>query len=323
MSTHFSDRLIEAVERCGAPICVGIDPVVERLPPSVLAEYGIEAATGASPAMVDSRRIAQAFVAYGRGLINSVSSLAPVVKINVAFFERYHVEGLRAYLELIRLAHQAGLLVIGDVKRADIGHTSEAYAAAQLGGSREIEGHEVPLADAITINPYFGTDGVKPFVDCAAQHGRGVFVLVQTSNDSAAELQNMTLANGALVSEHVAKLVDGWSNPPTLIGRHGFSCVGAVVSPRDREATERLRKSMPHCLFLVPGFGAQGRTADEVALCFREDGRGAIVNASRSVGFAYSEPKYSDRSGGDWRRCIQDACRDFHAAVRAVIPGRG
>jgi len=208
-------------------------------------------------------------------------------------------------------AKAAGLLVIGDVKRADIGHSSTQYAVAHLGT-------DAALPDAVTVNPYFGYDAIKPFVDIARTTGGGLFVLVQTSNETAAQVQGLTLADGSTVCQSVARLAQSWAGAEGLIGKSGYSCVGAVVSPRDLESTVRIRELMPNCIFLVPGFGAQGRTADEVAKCFKTDGTGAIVAASRSVIYAYEDKKYRDL-GADWPRCVREACEEFVATVRSSV----
>ncbi len=315
MTAHFADRLIEAIERRNAPVCVGLDLQMERLPESILEEAGVsdpgEAAPGRQPA--DSSAAAKALKAFGEEIIQITAPIVPAVKINIAFFEMHGVEGIRAYLDLVRAAHRAGLLVIGDVKRADIGNTSQRYARAHLTDDARVGSDAV--ADAITVNPYFGFDSIEPFVAVAVRERRGVFVLVQTSNPSAAEIQGLALSEGGTVAERIGTLVHEWSRSDGLVGDRGYSCVGAVVSPRDVETTIRLRRNMPRCLFLVPGFGTQGRSAEEVAHCFDGAGRGAVVNASRSVVYAFDEPRYRERYGVDWRRAIQDACEEFVLAV--------
>jgi|CXWL01.1.fsa_nt_gi orotidine-5'-phosphate decarboxylase len=291
----FADRLTAAIKAKNAPVCVGLDPLIERLPKPFNRIAPI-------------RDIEQ----YGSAVIEAVADLVPAIKINIAFFEPYGPSGIETYHQLTALAHQKSLIVIGDVKRADIGHTSAQYAKATLEGDSE------GVADAATVNPYFGWDGVGPFVEAAQKNNRGVFVLVQTSNESASQVQGLMLQNGQTVCQHVAALVQEWAAASGRIGRSGYSCVGAVVSPRDLESTVRIRSLMPNCIFLVPGFGAQGRTADEVAKCFKPDGTGAIVAASRSVIFAYDEPKFKDRKE-DWKSCIRDACIDFVQSVNSVI----
>jgi len=309
--THFSDRLLNEVRRKGTAACVGFDPVLDKLPSDVRRSCGVGRVTAQAPATcVDSTAAAGAFLAFGKGVIDAVADQVAVIKINIAFFEPLYAEGIRVYHELVGEARKAGLVVIGDVKRADIGHTTAQYAEAQLGGSETNSPMFLSTPDAVTVNPYFGIDGVQPFIDRARSIGRGLFVLVQTSNESAAEVQGLPLADGSIVSDQVAVLVNRWANEPSLIGNSGYSCIGAVVSPRDVESTRRIRAAMPQSIFLVPGFGAQGRTAEEVAVCFKADGTGAIVNASRSVLYAFDSPKYRGK-GVDWKSCITKSCRDF------------
>jgi orotidine-5'-phosphate decarboxylase len=301
--SNFADRLMAAIAARGTPACVGLDPLPEKLPRGLkpIAEAG-----------ADSN--AQAILQFGRGVIEAIAAMVPAIKINIAFFEPFGEHGLRAYSMLIREAHAAGLMVIGDVKRGDIGHTSGQYAKAHLSDGPEGSG----VADAITVNPYFGSEGVSPFVEAAQVTGRGLFVLVQTSNESAAQVQGLELPNGLTVCQEVARLVQDWASADGLIGSGGYSCVGAVVSPRDLESTARIRELMPNCIFLVPGFGAQGRTVDEVATCFTPDGTGAIVTASRSVIYAYDEPKYRD-AGPSWKEAVRAGCRDFVESLRQVL----
>lgn len=277
---------------------MGLDPLVERLPGPVREAHGDEPWT--------------ALHLYGREVIRAVAAHVPAIKINIAFFEPYHGEGIRVYYQLVGEAKAAGLIVVGDVKRADIGHSSTQYAVAHLGDGG------VALPDAVTVNPYFGFDAIKPFVDAARTRGGGLFVLVQTSNESASQVQGLTLADGSTVCQSVARLVQSWAKADGLVGKSGYSCVGAVVSPRDLESTVRIRALMPNCIFLVPGFGAQGRTAGEAAKCFKPDGRGAIVTASRSVIYAYEDAKYRS-AGVDWQECVAAACKEFVATVREVL----
>ena len=288
--------------------------MVERLPGPVREAHGDEPWT--------------ALLLYGREVIRAVAAHVPAIKINIAFFEPYHAEGIRVYYELVAEAKAAGLLVIGDVKRADIGHSSTQYAVAHLGDGdarSPLPPRHAPSArtkvafpDAVTVNPYFGYDAIKPFVDLAQTTGGGLFVLVQTSNESASQVQGLTLADGSTVCHAVARLVQSWAGAEGLIGKSGYSCIGAVVSPRDLDSTVRIRAFMPDCIFLVPGFGVQGRTADEVAKCFNSDGTGAIVTASRSVIYAYEDAKYRS-AGVDWQECVAAACKEFVATVREVL----
>jgi orotidine-5'-phosphate decarboxylase len=320
METHFGDRLVKAIREKDAPVCVGLDPLIGRFPPALLNSLGLgEVTSGGPEAGVDPASAAEAMLTFGREVIQIVAPYVPVIKINIAFFERYHADGVRAHFQLVKEARQAGLIVIGDVKRADIGHSATQYAYGQLAPPTAISDRSLDTPDAVTVNPYFGYDAIRPFVEVAREAGRGLFVLVQTSNESAGEVQGLTLCDGSKLCEHVAQIVQSWSSGAGLIGSRGYSCIGAVVSPRDLESTERIRTMMPNCIFLVPGFGAQGRTGDEVARCFKPDRTGAIVNASRSVIYAYQSERYHDACGDDWQRCIELGCKDFVSAVRSAL----
>lgn len=315
MSENFGDTLIEAIQAKNVPACVGLDPLLDRLPPSVLSEAGLTPKIDAQSPSLPAEAVADALRTFGRGVIEAIAPHVPAIKINIAFFERHHQAGLNVYHELVSYARQHGLLIIGDIKRADIGHSTTQYAEAHLAS----QDNSWVSPDSVTVNPYFGLDGVKPFIEIARQQGRGLFVLVQTSNESANEVQGLMLENGETLCQQVARLVETWACEKSLVGRHGYSCIGAVVSPRDIPSTQLIRSLMPSCIFLVPGFGAQGRTADEVRHCFKEDGTGAIVTASRSVIYAYQSGANNGESENDWRKCIEEGCKEFVAAVRTVV----
>lgn len=313
---HFADLLTARMRELRAPVCVGIDPQLHLLPRELREHHRLDPLKDRPPVNPTERQAAaDAIVAHGMAVLDAVANVVPAVKINIAFFEPMQEAGLTAYRSLVSEAHRRGLLVIGDVKRADIGHTSTMYAWAHLGAAGVVDDS---LADAITINPYFGVDGVEPFIAVARATGRGLFVLVRTSNPSAAHVQGLPLADGGTLGERVATQVDQWSRGEGLVGGLGFSLVGAVVAPRDVRAAREARERMPHCLFLVPGYGAQGLSAADVASCFRPDGTGAIVNASRSVIYAYDQPRYRERSN-DWKQCITDACAEFVHEIRAAV----
>ncbi len=318
MAVHFADRTMSAIREKRAPVCVGFDPLMERLPKALLDEVGVSMTSNGEVAEgVDRETIAEALRRFGREVIQIAASYIPIIKINIAFFERYHAEGVQAYRDLVRFASEAGLIVIGDVKRADIGHSTTQYAHAQLSCGSE-SASSAP--DAVTVNPYFGFDAIRPFVEIAREQGRGLFVLVQTSNQSAAEVQGLSFPDERTVCQKVGELVQTWAESDGLVGECGYSAIGAVVSPRDIPSTERIRTLMPNCIFLVPGFGAQGRTAQEVARCFKPDGSGAIVTASRSVIYAYQQEQIRQAHGDDWRKCIDQGCKDLIDAVRTVVP---
>lgn len=295
---HFADRLLQACEHKGAPVCVGIDPVLERLPADLQRPSA------------DPAEAAEAFAAFVEGVIDAVAELVPCVKLQSACFERYHWAGVQVYHRMIDLARQRGLLVIGDAKRGDIGISAEHYAAGCLGDPLQPEIELGP--DALTINSYFGHDGVQPFMDLAARQNKGLFALVRTSNPGGDAIQGLKLADGGTVADAVANLVAQWGD--TALGFSGYSLLGAVVGATKRQDAARLRTLMPRQIFLVPGFGAQGGSADDVRACFHPDGRGALITASRSVLFAYDK-----KPGGDWRRAIAEAAIDLKQQVNAIL----
>jgi orotidine-5'-phosphate decarboxylase len=276
---HFADRLSAAIARTGSPVVVGLDPRLDALPAGIVTaccqQYG-----------ATLQAAAEAVWQFNRGIIDAVHDLVPAVKPQLAFYECYGVEGMRALARTIQYAQEAGLLVIADAKRNDIGSTATAYADAFL-GAPDLFGQGRPsdfAVDALTVTPYLGWDGIEPFVACARQYGKGLFVLVKTSNRSSGEVQDL-LVNERPLYEHVGALVEAWGADTR--GACGYSAVGAVVGATFPEQGRRLRALMPHTFFLVPGYGAQGATAADVVGCFDAAGHGALVNASRSIIFAY------------------------------------
>ena len=311
MAECFADRLIESIISKGTPGIINIDPVIERLPERIACKRSeSESSPSEALALLED---------FSRRLIGIVAPLVPAVKINIAYFEPYHGSGVQAYYELVQYASDAGLIVIGDVKRGDVGHTATMYARAQLGGSGGPSAASAPTPDAVTVNGYFGWDGVKPFVDIAKAEGKGVFILVRTSNESAASIQDLTAADGRKVHETVASLVDGWAEASGTLGTCGFSSIGAVVATRNPADAAKLRAAMPRSILLVPGYGAQGGRAEDFLPYFNDDGVGALVAAGRSVIFAHESAKYRDRFGDDWERCVEEACRDFVSDLGRVV----
>jgi orotidine-5'-phosphate decarboxylase len=276
---HFADRLCAAIARTGSPVVVGLDPRLEVLPASILAACRRQ--YGTTP-----RAAAEALWQFNRGIIDAVHDLVPAVKPQLAFYACYGVEGMRAFAHTVQYARQAGLLVIADAKCNDIGSTAAAYADAFL-GVPDLFGSETQsdfAADALTVTPFLGRDGIEPFVARARQCGKGLFVLVKTSNPSSSEVQDI-LVNGHPLYENLGALVEAWGADNR--GACGYSAVGAVVGATFPAQGRRLRALMPHTLFLVPGYGAQGATAADVVGCFDTAGQGALINASRSIIFAY------------------------------------
>jgi orotidine-5'-phosphate decarboxylase len=279
---NFADRLLAAVKQKGNPVCVGLDPRLDQLPRELRARA--ERDHGRTP-----RAAAEAILAFNRALLDALADVAPVCKPQIAFYEEHGAEGLRAYAETIRHAQGQGLLVISDAKRGDIGTTAEAYARAHL--TAKSGGFD---ADALTVNPYLGAETLQPYLDAGSGAGKGIFVLVKTSNPGSGDLQDMPV-NGRPLYERVAEMVRKLGAAHR--GASGFSAVGAVVGATYPEQARQLREMLPETIFLVPGYGAQGATAKDVAAAFRADGQGAVVNSSRGIIFAYQQEPYAKRYG--------------------------
>jgi orotidine-5'-phosphate decarboxylase len=240
------------------------------------------------------------------------------VKFQSAFFERYLSDGVEAYFSLIHHAKELGLLVIGDVKRGDIGSTAEAYAAGHLAEPVDGETEEVATPDAITVNPMLGLDTLAPFIRAAQENFKGLFVLVRTSNPGSAELQDAPLASGITWSEMLADKLNALATDPANIGRRGFSSIGAVVGATQPHTMRSLRERLPKSIFLLPGYGIQGATAEMTRAAFI-NGSGAIVSASRSIIYAHKEKKYSAQFGDDWEKCVEAAVGDMKREISGII----
>jgi orotidine-5'-phosphate decarboxylase len=288
----FSDRLAEAVERKRTQLVVGLDPRVDLLP----VELGGEAVLGRAGA-------AAAVTRFCRGIVDAVAPYAVAVKPQVAFYEALGADGWAALEDACAYARDAGMLVIADGKRGDIGSTARAYAAAFL----EPRGPSPALADALTVNPYLGGDAVDPFLAACRRHAAGVFFLVRTSNAGAADLQDAVLADGRPVWRHVADLVHEWG--AELVGARGLSSVGAVVGATVPRAVGEARRAMPQAILLLPGVGAQGASPADVARAFTSGPASALVNASRSVIYAFRD------AGDDWRSAAAREAARLSAAI--------
>lgn len=287
MAKNFADQLIEAIKKKGNPICVGLDPRLEQIPDFLLAK--IQKDSDLSP----TEMAATALLEFNKGIIDAVADLVPVVKPQIAFYEIYGADGIRAYQQTLKYAKEKGVLTIADAKRNDIGSTAAAYAQSFLGEVEIFPGTEnevvAPIfdADSLTINAYLGWDGVRPFVEECEKYDRGLFVLVKTSNKSSGDLQDLVMDDGRAVYEIMGHYVDSWG--ADYIGESGYSLIGAVVGATYPEEAKKLRRIMPNSIFLVPGYGAQGGGAEDVAPCFNADGLGAIINSSRGIIFAYEK----------------------------------
>jgi orotidine-5'-phosphate decarboxylase len=311
MDDVFADRLIAAIEAKGSPICVGIDPIFEMLPDAVAGPAAKRNANDAEAAI-------DAIFAFTTAVLKIVAPHVPCVKFQSAYFEKYLWEGVEAYYSLVQEAAGMGLLVIGDVKRGDIGSTATAYAAAHLAEPPFDEHDDVRLPDAITVNPMLGIDTLDPFVQTAKDYGKGLFVLVRTSNPGSAELQDVKLEDGRTWSEMLADKLHAVAMQPALMGTRGYSSLGAVVGATQAHTMQCLRKRLANSFFLLPGYGAQGATADMTRAAFNADGRGALVSASRSILYAHREKKYADFAG-DWQRCVERAVMEMKEDVARVL----
>lgn len=277
--------LCDAIEKKKAPVVAGLDPALKMIPEGMLkAAYEAHGET--------LRGAAEAILAFNRELIDHLHDIVPAVKPQIAMYERYGYEGVRAYAETIRYARDKGLFVIGDIKRGDIGSTASAYAEGHLGRVKVGQNAFAPFEeDFATVNAYLGSDGVKPFIEICEKEDKGIFVLVKTSNPGSGELQDKRLQDtDKTVYEQMAAFVDEWGSA-CMDGR--YSDVGAVAGATYPEIGARLRELMPHTFFLVPGYGAQGATAADLKPFFHADGTGAIVNSSRGIIAAWQQEEYA------------------------------
>lgn len=302
-------KLIEKIQKTKAPICVGLDPMLNYIPEHILkksmGEFG-ETLEGAADAIWN----------FNKEIVDATCDLIPSVKPQIAMYEQFGIEGLKVYEKTVRYCQEKGLYVIGDAKRGDIGSTSAAYATAHLGKVKV--GNTVCTAfntDFLTVNPYLGTDGVKPFVDVCKAEDKGLFVLVKTSNPSSGEFQDQ-LVNGRPLYELVAEKVVEWG-ADCMDG--AYSNVGAVVGATYPEMSAILRKLMPKTYFLVPGYGAQGGTAKDLKPCFNEDGLGAVVNSSRGIIAAYKQEKYARFGAEHFAEASRQAVIDMAADINSVL----
>ncbi|HBG28739.1 MAG: orotidine 5'-phosphate decarboxylase [Planctomycetes bacterium GWF2_41_51] len=303
MASHFADRICKAVKEKKTPLIVGLDPVYSRLPKAIRSQKGMNDSKSAA-ASID------AVLDYSMKVLKIIAPLVPAVKINIAFFEKYLWEGVESYYSLISEAQDLDLEIVGDVKRGDIGHTAQSYALAHL-QNPELKGFEdVLAADAITINGFAGSEGILPFAEIADKQGKGVFVWVRASNPSAAVIQDFADASGMKMYEKLAEITAEIANQSARIGTSGYSNIGMVVGGTTSEQTAALRQKYGKIIFLVPGFGSQGATAADCMKFCKPDGTGALINASRSIIYAYEDEKYITQFGDNWEKCIEQAVLD-------------
>lgn len=281
---NFADTLNAAILKKQSQLCVGLDPRLDRMPPHLLEKYRSQEPQGCG---CGRKEAAACIEEFSGAVIEAIAPHAVAVKLQLACFEMFGPAGMRSFKKLCDRARTAGLIVIADAKRGDIGVSAEAYSTAYLGQPEGLDGPIKPLnIDALTVNPLFGSDGIEPFLADCQRFGKGIFILVKTSNPGSADLQDLSVtADGAILFyERVADLVAGWGEG--LIGESGYSSVGAVVGATHPETLARLRQRLPQTLLLVPGVGAQGAGAAEAAQAFDSQGLGAIITASRSIIYA-------------------------------------
>ncbi|MBW8001397.1 MAG: orotidine-5'-phosphate decarboxylase [Planctomycetes bacterium] len=303
MANHFADRLYDAVKAKKTALTVGLDPVYSRLPDAIKSHRDMNDEFDAAAAV-------DAIFDFCTQTLRIIAPMVPAVKLNIAFFEKYLWEGIEAYYSLIAEADELGIEVIGDVKRGDIGHTAELYAAAHLQNSELIGLEDTLTPDAITINGFAGTEGIEPFAKMADAQGKGVFVWVRATNPSSAAIQDFENADGQKLYEKIAEIVAEVADQPQRIGTSGYSNIGMVVGGTTNDVTAALREKYEKIWFLVPGYGSQGASAEDCIRFCKADGTGALINASRSIIYAYERPQYKEQFGDDWKRCIEQAVID-------------
>lgn len=303
------NQLVDKIKKTNAPIVVGLDPTMKLIPPYILeTAYKEQGETFAA--------VSEAIWQYNKGIIDAVADLIPAVKPQIAMYEQFGIEGIIAFKKTVDYCKEKGLVVIGDIKRGDIGSTSTAYALGHLGkikiGNTVCRGFD---EDFVTVNPYLGTDGIKPFIEVCKEEQKGIFVLVKTSNPSSGEFQDR-IVDGRPLYEWVGQKVADWGLE--CMGNE-YSYVGAVVGATYPEMGKVLRKLMPKTYILVPGYGAQGGKGADLAPFFNEDGLGAIVNSSRGIIAAYQQEKYSRFGEENYadasRAAVEDMILDLKTAL--------
>ena len=307
------NKLVDKIVKTNAPVVVGLDPMMKYIPEHVQKEafeqYG-ETLEGA----------AEAIWQYNKAIIDNIYDIVPAVKPQIAMYEQFGIEGLKVFQKTVDYCKSKDLVVIADIKRGDIGSTSAAYAVGHLGkvavGSKT---YSVFGEDFATVNPYLGTDGIKPFVDVCKEEKKGIFVLVKTSNPSSGEFQDR-LIDGKPLYELVGAMVNEWGKD--TIGESGYSSVGAVVGATYPEMGKVLRKIMPKSFILVPGYGAQGGKAADLVHYFNEDGLGAIVNSSRGIIAAYKQEAYAKYGAENFGDASRAAVEAMVADIKGALENR-
>lgn len=297
------DKLIDAIIKTDNPSVIGLDTCLDYLPEEMLVN--VKSLEDAGNAIYE----------FNKNIIDKIAGVVPAVKVQVAYYEMYGYQGMKAFADTIKYARHCGLMVIADVKRNDIGSTAGCYSKAYLSGVKVGENNMTPFeSDFITVNGYLGSDGILPFVKDCEEKEKGLFILVKTSNPTSGELQDQKFENGNTLYEEMGDLVEKWGT--STIGKYGYSSIGAVVGATHREQAEIIRNRNPHTFFLIPGYGAQGGKADDLAVCFK-DGIGGIVNSSRAILCAYKKEKYQGMNYADAAlKASIDMREDLNKAIK-------
>lgn len=317
-------KLIDAIGKTNAPVVVGLDPNLSFVPRFLQEKAREEAGSISDPS--DPARdpnlvaAAEAVWEFNKGIVDAIYDIVPAVKPQIAMYEQFGLPGLAVYDRTVRYCREKGLIIIGDVKRGDIGSTSASYAKAHI-GRIEVGQNRIPVFDVdfATVNPYLGSDGVEPFVDVCNSCDKGIFVLVKTSNPSSGEFQDVLTRDGVPMYELVGQKVREWG-AKSMDGR--YSNVGAVVGATYPEQGERLRKLMPETFILAPGYGAQGATAKDLSAFFDEEGAGAIVNSSRGIIAAHTKDAYREFGPEGFAQAARAASIDMIEDLRRAIAER-
>lgn len=301
------DTLLQKIEACGNPTAVGLDTHFDYLPDEM------------KKSCKTPEDAAKAITEFNYTLIDRLHKYVPAVKVQVAYYEMYGVAGMQAFCDTLRAAKAAGLVTIADCKRNDIGSTAACYSAAYLGRVRIGEKEFEPFpADFLTVNGYLGTDGLDPFIADCRKYDKGIFALVKTSNPSGGQLQDKEMKEGGTLYENMARLVCDAGKE--LTGKYGYSDVGAVIGATHPKQAEDVRKKFPHLFFLIPGYGAQGGSADALTVCFDAQGRGGIVNNSRGIICAYRNEKYRGQS---YAQAAENAVLAMREDIAAALAKAG
>ncbi|MCJ7855699.1 orotidine-5'-phosphate decarboxylase [Lachnospiraceae bacterium NSJ-143] len=304
------DTLIDKIKKTENPTVVGLDPRLSFIP-GFIKEECIEK-FGKTP-----KAVAESFLAFNKAVIDAVYDLIPAVKPQIAMYEMLGVDGIDCFIKTCEYASDKGLAVIGDIKRGDIASTAEAYSDGHI-GMIDVEGvkHNIFHEDFITVNPYLGWDSIEPYLSNCREFEKGLFVLVKTSNPNSGQLQDLDIG-GLTLYQKVGKLVEEWGEG--LRGKYGYSSIGAVVGATHPDQAKNLRQIMPHTFFLVPGYGAQGGKAEDLAVCFDSDGLGAIVNSSRGIIAAYKKEQYRKFGEKEFALAARQAVVDMKADLRRCL----